>query len=454
MCSIDIENYYIKTKTTYIIDGNPYEVILSSYVFGSLVINQVELPNGSRYQYQAEYEISWEPELDIDLLFSNYELRLSGYQTLAGHECMVIDIYRKRSRQLAYKYLIDQETKLHLAEYKYGLRGELISFSEILEFNFDPDISQFDLKNIPKVNLTTQHFPMSQEQFQARMPWIDLSALPLPRGYKIVGYSQAILSQDLLNTEWLYNTYVSYPVNYLWIWTSDGIENCIIKIGYVPNKMISLSPDLGLNVIYNDSTSTLVTVPNNPISIEVSGEFMTAEQRIVIIQALTSIERINNIEALDMSYTPTLREKIAIDYTQIPKKSMTLEKFEEELPWIYTGTYAIPQGYKIVGFAKVEYPEDIKQALDVYQLHPNAPIRDYVIIISNGRNYHYIGVSDGTKDGVIRQWQANLRVHRASAALTLIEHPISVYSSSDFLTVEEQLQMLFALFWAFEVPTL
>lgn len=63
----DIENYFTKVKMTVQLDDGPYEEILSSHVFGHYVLNQVELPDGISFAYQAVMEQTWKPEPDPDL---------------------------------------------------------------------------------------------------------------------------------------------------------------------------------------------------------------------------------------------------------------------------------------------------------------------------------------------------------------------------------------------------
>lgn len=315
-----------------------------------------------------------------------------------------------------------------------------------------PDISDLNLDDFPVFNMTTYHFPLNQADFLARVPWITLDDLPLPEGYRIVGFSEAFPSQYILNDDWLFTKYPRQPITYLYIWTSDGFAQCMIRISFVSNQKIRLSSDSAIEILQNTVGSTMVTIPGLPLTIEIADDSnaTTPAQRIKMLQALTGIERISNPEKLELEYVPQGLLYIAFSYADVPKHTITKQEFEKQVPWIYIEPDILPQGFQIVEFAKVDLPEEYKSFVPIYVKYPRAPIRDYVIILSEGQRYHYIGISDGTEDGVI---EGDFVVNYYSNAATIIIEgkPVAVYSHSSFLTSEEQLRILFGLFGVLEV---
>ena len=156
----------------------------------------MEKPDGEILRFQSIEEPTWEPEPDTDLFFSNYELQVVGFMTVANRLCVVINLYNKNTGQLVWKYAMDAETKLILWSFKYGRNGGIVFANEVLEVDYNPpDISHLNLDDFPVFNVTTYHFPLNQADFLARVPWITLDDLPLPEGYRIVGFSEAFPSQ-------------------------------------------------------------------------------------------------------------------------------------------------------------------------------------------------------------------------------------------------------------------
>lgn len=74
----------------------------------------MEQPDGDILRFQSIEEPTWEPEPDTDLFFSNYELQVVGFMTVANRLCVVINLYNKNTGQLVWKYAMDAETKLIL----------------------------------------------------------------------------------------------------------------------------------------------------------------------------------------------------------------------------------------------------------------------------------------------------------------------------------------------------
>jgi len=226
----------------------------------------------------------------------------------------------------------------------------------------------------------------------------------------------------------------------------------MIKISFVSNQKIRLSSDSAIEILQNTVGSTMVTIPGLPLTIEIADDSnaTTPAQRIKMLQALTGIERISNPEKLELEYVPHGSLYIAFSYADVPKHTITKQEFEKQVPWIYIEPDILPQGFQIVEFAKVDLPEEYKSFVPIYVKYPRAPIRDYVIILSEGQRYHYIGISDGTEDGVI---EGDFVVNYYSNAATIIIEgkPVAVYSHSSFLTSEEQLRILFGLFGVLEV---
>lgn len=293
-----VDNYYIKTKiTTYYTPDGQNTATTEVYYLDNTIISQFEV-GGNLVQYQNVIEPTWEPDLDLNLFFSNYELKIVDTKLVAGRECIVIDLYRKNNGQLVITYVVDKETRLTLEQYRYNPQGNLFFVTEVLEVDYDPDISAIDFDNIPKFNLSIHQLPLSQADFLKLAPWINLTALPLPEGFEIIGYSQADYPQELLEGNWLNTNYPSLPITHLWIWASDGYYHGFINIAFATAQKIELSPNSGLEIIENTSDSTIVTIPDHPLTIEMVNELTTPEQRIAILQALTNIDQIFNPQAL------------------------------------------------------------------------------------------------------------------------------------------------------------
>ena len=280
-------------------------------------------------------------------------------------------MYRRNTGRLCCVFWLDMETKLIFNAYTYGPQGELLSAQEMLEFTLDPDLSQFALESIPKFNLTTEQFHLSEAELLAFAPWVNLTGLPLPEGFQIVGYSRAVPSDFLLEGDLLLWP-IRMPITYLWIWAGDGLNDCILKIGFITGFDGKLPPESSLFIIDDSGSSTTLAVYGCSVIIEV-------------------------------------------DWVMPP--------------W-WTST-ALPSHRR--------------------PLPARSSKRSCRGSIPEPKRRHHIGVSDGTEDGVIRNYHINILYVSNAAAVIIDGQPICVFSASDFFTPAQQLQMLLGLFWLFDI---
>lgn len=436
LVSSDTENYYVKAQITTGIKGvNP--IITENYYLENIAITKQEFGDYT-IEYQLEMTDTWTPEYDYNLLFANYKITLAGIQQVADRTGLVIEIYQKTSNQLVAKYVIDQATNVILNQYSYDSQGTLVLAFETLEINFDPDISAIDLENIPKYTITDQHHPLTQTEFLASVPWINLSSLPLLPGYQIAGYS---LIED---TQGFHHQ--TTAMTNLQIWLSDGHYVFTIIVTVDPSVEIIVAENTALEIVENTYNSLTVSIPNQPANITISGGNLTQDQFIEISQAITNTNLILNHELLIQNEQQFAQLDILdIDYESIAQRSLTRTEFYRLAPRILLGNIPLPDGFQIVDLAAIDFPEEIKELLYPYQEHPDITIHDLLIKLSDGEKFHYIGIAYGRGDQRYKTLNRNIDFSTSGVVFTMAEIPCTVFSFSDFLSFRDQLKILEAL---------
>ncbi len=101
----------------------------------------------------------------------------------------------------------------------------------------------------------------------------------------------------------------------------------------------------------------------------------------------------------------------------------------------------------MVGYALARFPDEIRAELELGAGEPDTPVVELVIILSNGADYHYVGTAfaEDYSDAFPRTY------HYAQKAQAVIisfppTQPVAVFSQSAFLSHDEQLSILKALF--------
>lgn len=75
-------------------------------------------------------------EPNLELFFSNYELRVVDTAEVAGRTGLVVELYHRSDNRLVVKYFVDFETGLALNQYQYDPNGSVSAY-EVIRFQKD-----------------------------------------------------------------------------------------------------------------------------------------------------------------------------------------------------------------------------------------------------------------------------------------------------------------------------
>ncbi len=215
---------------------------------------------------------TWTPDLDLSLFFSNYEIKVIDTQQVADRTCLVIEQYHKHDNQLVIKYVIDKETGLTLNQYRYDPQGNLYLAFETLAIDYEPDFSAIDFDSIPDYTVSIQQHPLSQTDFSKLVPWINLTSLPLPEGFQVIGYSQVDYPKEIQQSLYLTEKYPNTPITHLWIWLSDGYYISTIEVSFATTQTVNITENSEIKIVENTTDSTTAVILEQPIAIEIIGQ--------------------------------------------------------------------------------------------------------------------------------------------------------------------------------------
>ena len=437
-----VQDYRVKILTS----GEGREPMSAEvYHKGDLFITQTEL-FGEKIQFGVREDSGGTPEPNLALFYANYEVRIVDVQEVAGRNGLVLDIYRKRDHLLIQRYIVDQENALVLNQYHFDGHGKVVYSSETLEIDFDPDFSPIDFDNIHEVNLEFKS--LSQEDVLKGLPWLKLADLPLGEGFQIEGYSRVVYPHEMQPDSYLSELYQNTPLVHYSIWITDGLEYLMIEISSAPTAQTQIDDDSRLIIVRHGPAGTLAVVENQPISLELNGVSFSPGKIEAIFRSATGIAHIKNPEALreeiyDLHLYPPFP---VLDYATIVQETLGREELAEVAPWINTRPYTYPQQLEVVGYALARFPDEIRAELELGAGEPDTPVVELVIILSNGADYHYVGTAfaEDYSDAFPRTY------HYAQKAQAVIisfpTQPVAVFSQSAFLSHDEQLSILKALF--------
>ena len=118
------------------------------------------------------------------------------------------------------------------------------------------------------------------------------------------------------------------------------------------------------------------------------------------------------------------------------------------LPWIRFHALPLPEGFEITGYARIYYPDSYKQNLPVHSDYPDETIVDYLITLTDGKRFHYVGISaaasyEDSRTGV--PYRISINYQEKGATAQVMGTPFALYSESYFLAYQEQAELLKAL---------
>lgn len=288
-----VGNYYAKYQIS--VDDLPFEgyeylVYRAYYKDGlSTTFTTVPLHDGTLHEYQFTFadpgpSSTSNPEPDLHLFFTNYELHLVALTETAGREAIVIDIFSKHSKQRVMTYVIDLETSLVLNQVHYDRQGDIIQTYETLEIDFDPDFSLVDFEAAPIADLDVMTETITEEEFRQHLPWLNLENLPLPSGFEIAWYGRQQLGVTALEEIYLKNKNPDAPTTNLFIWLSDGLLGAQVQLATIEGdrtidqysiEVLETSPD----------TYTMIAVPEAVTVLSMRSNFMTPREQIELLKA-------------------------------------------------------------------------------------------------------------------------------------------------------------------------
>ena len=223
-----------------------------------------------------------------------------GFQEVAGRDCIEMDVYKKKDNSLVFTVIVDIETNHILKEYRYDSEGNIIASMETLEIDYDPNLSVLEADGITNFGVEFDGLIYTAEEFAELVPWINLTSLPLPEGFQVIGFAEIIsVALDIESeyiTESITETKDEHQDLFLIIIVSDGLNlfTIQIQVPYLTEDSIKFSDEIILAIAeYQNSTIGIVFDPT-PIVIMIEGDFMTHEQRTEVIQSLTNIDNVNS----------------------------------------------------------------------------------------------------------------------------------------------------------------
>lgn len=425
-----VDDYYIRSEIT---THFPLERshVVGAYKKGDLVVSVIEIFDQKvAFGYNAEED--WIPAMEdyLDLFFSNYEMRLVGVETVAGLETLIIELVSKKTGMLRHKYLLDQRTGLVLSQFVYDRAGNLMTSYKALEVDYDPDFSALDL-NMVELGSALSHYPISEAQLEALLPWFDLNSLALPVDFQVVGYSQMDPGGE-------------YPDGTrILVWASDGYESLVLEIAFADHGQIIFDQNTILEIVEHMPSSIIAEVVGQPVAFSLHGPSLELDEVTTMLSSLSPAKEIANPEAL--RFEMFVRGETLLypfDYNAIPQEALSETEFFELAPMAFKLANAFPQNLEVVGYAKVSYSDDQKSTLAIYERYPDMEIEDLVIILSDGERFHHVGLSFAPNYTDYKHRGQSTRRFQSWVIVLFDGWPISFFSHSTFLSYEEQLDII------------
>ena len=149
----NFEKLYLKQKYVEYAD-EVYTSIVEYYLFDNTFVEITETAEGLFSTDSAQRIQEYDPELQtatwrlseyLEVLFSNLELRIVGFQQVLARDCVVIELHDKKQNSLKIKYVVDLKTGISLNEYYYDEDGKLVESYEAVSVDYDPDVSHINL---------------------------------------------------------------------------------------------------------------------------------------------------------------------------------------------------------------------------------------------------------------------------------------------------------------------
>lgn len=427
-----VVDYYVRSKIT---THAPREIsqIVEVHKKGDLIWSVVEIDDQT-FSYGYDVEESWVPDMEdyLELFFSNYEMRLVGVETVARHEALVIELVSKQTELLRHRYFLDQKTGLVLNQDMYDREGNLTTSYEALEVDYEPDFPTLDFDMID-FELSLPHYPLSEAELKASLPWFNLDFLTLPATFQVVGYSQLDLDEgDLDGT-----------TTKILVWASDGYESVVLEIASAAQDQVILDQDTVLEIVEYMPSSIIAEVVDQPITFSLRGSSLGPDEAITILSSLSPAQKIANPETLRFEmFARGETIRYPLDYSKIPQEALTEAEFFRLAPMAFRYASTFPQDLKVVGYAKVYYSEDQKNSLPIYERHPDLSLEDLVIIFSDGERFHHVGLSFAPNYTDYELRGQSIRHFQSGVSVLFNDWPIAFFSHSTFLSYEEQMDII------------
>lgn len=300
----NFEKLYLKQKYVEYAD-EVYTSIVEYYLFDNTFVEITETAEGLFSTDSAQRIQEYDPELQtatwrlseyLEVLFSNYELRIVGFQQVLARDCVVIELHDKKQNSLKIKYVVDLKTGISLNEYYYDEDGKLVESYEAVSVDYDPDVSHINLDNT-STNDTVVHFErISKTELLERLPWVDLDSLLSPEGFRAVDFFHAIYETEVLDFQDASSRspQQTYQSTGFTIIISDGLEtiDIVIMFDSLLESVAELLPEAIIAIVEKLSATTIAIVLNEgqDMAIAITSDVISHEERIEIIKALTNIE--------------------------------------------------------------------------------------------------------------------------------------------------------------------
>jgi hypothetical protein len=433
---IQVDDYYIRSKITHASREESH--IVEVYKQGDLVVSKLEM-HGQVWASGYDAGFTWTPEMDdhLELFFSNYEMRLVGVETVAQRESLIIDLVDKKTDVLRHTYFLDQESGLILSQYLYDQKGSLTTTYEALEVDYDPDFSTLDF-DLVEFQTSLPHFPISEADLEAALPWLTPDPLCLPEGFQVVGYSQMDPLPETYEGDRRDATTSS-----ILIWSSDGYESLVLDIAYPKDKQITVDQDTVLEIVEHMPSSIIAEFVDHPLTFSLRGISLDPDEAVKMLLSLSPAQQITNPEVLSLEMFAQGETLLyPFDYNTIAQEALSEDEFFELAPMAFHYASTFPQDLQVVGYARVDYSEDQKSILSIHERHPDLPLEDLLITLSDGERFHHVGLSFAPNYTEYKHRGQSHRYFQSWVSVLFNDWPISFFSHSSFLSYEDQMEVI------------